>query len=275
MWLTKRRSNGVSNDVIEALLRRLSPSAREVYDEIEKLDERASREGTSLEEVGVQVAALLDGLTLSDRTDLLRILEARIPEDEHQEEEARRGAEQMRRAAALMQRAQDLDRAEGKSVNNAMTLNEAAERLRAAGKLSEEEERFIEQVKDRVVEVPAIQEIRHKEIGVYRGETPEGHFYPHFGEHEELIGRLQAHYEYALLTAAAGVYNKTESLDIAASALGRAGFQPPLGYEAEDEDYYYVGTDALPFWIEECRDRILALADSTPAKTIAHGEMVE
>jgi hypothetical protein len=156
MWLTKRRSNGVSNDMIEVLLRRLSPRAREVYDEIEKLDERASREGTSPEEVGAQAAALLDGLTLSDRTDLLRILDAQIAEDEHQEEEARRRVEQARRAAALIQRAQDLDRAEGKPLNNAMTLNEAVERLRAAHKLSEEEERFIEQVKDRVVEVPAI-----------------------------------------------------------------------------------------------------------------------
>jgi ribose 1,5-bisphosphokinase PhnN len=45
----------VSNDVIEALLRRLSPRAREIYDEIEKLYERASREGTSPEEVALQV----------------------------------------------------------------------------------------------------------------------------------------------------------------------------------------------------------------------------
>jgi ribose 1,5-bisphosphokinase PhnN len=52
----------VSNDVIEALLQRLSPRAREVYDEIEKLYERASREGTSPKEVGLQVGALSDGL---------------------------------------------------------------------------------------------------------------------------------------------------------------------------------------------------------------------
>jgi hypothetical protein len=76
MWLTERRSNGMSNDLIEVLLRRLSPRAREVYDEIEKLHERATREGTSPEEVGAQAATLLDGLTLSDRTDLMKILEA-------------------------------------------------------------------------------------------------------------------------------------------------------------------------------------------------------
>jgi hypothetical protein len=138
------------------------------------------------------------------------------------------------------------------------------------------EERFIERVKDRVVEVPATEEIEHKEIGEYWGETPEGHFYPHFGEHEELIDRLETYYEYALLTAA-GVYNKTGSLDIVASALGHAGFQPPFGYEAEDENDHYVGKEALPFWIgiDENRNRILGLIDSTPAKAIARGETLE
>jgi hypothetical protein len=85
---------------------------------------------------------------------------------------------------------------------------------------------------------------------------------------------LETYYEYALLTAA-GVYNKTGSLDIAASALGHAGFQPPLGYEAEDENDYYFGKEALPFWIEENRNRILGLIDSTPAKAIARGETLE
>jgi hypothetical protein len=275
MWLTERRSNGMSNDLIEVLLRRLSPRAREVYDEIEKLHERATREGTSPEEVGAQAATLLDGLTLSDRTDLLRILDAQMAEDEHQEEEATRRAEETRRAAALMRRAQDLDREEGKPVNNATTLNEAVERLRTAGMLSEEEERFIERVKDRVVEVLETEKIEHKEIGAYGGVTPEGHFYPHFGEHEELIDRLETYYEYALLTAAAAVYNKTGSLDTAASTLGWAGFQTPSGYEVEDENDYYVGKEALPFWIEENRNRILGLIDSTPAKAIAPGEALE
>jgi hypothetical protein len=174
-----------------------------------------------------------------------------------------------------MQRAQDLDRAGGKPVNNAMTLNEAVERLRTAGKLSEEEERFIERIKDRVVEVPAIQKIEHKEIGVYGDKTPEGYFYAHFGAHDELIDRLETYYEYALLTAAAAVYNKTGSLDTAASALGHAGFQPPSGYEVEDENDYYFGKEALPFWIEENRSRILDLIDSTPAKAIARGETLE
>lgn len=105
--------------------------------------------------------------------------------------------------------------------------------------------------------------------------TPEGHFYAHFGEHDELIDRLETYYEYALLTAAAGVYSKTGSLDTVASTLGWAGFQAPLGYEAEDENDYAFGKEALPFWIEENCNRILGLIDSPPAKTIARGETLE
>ena len=129
----------MNNDEIEVLLRRLSPRAREVYDQIETLVERPSREGTSPEEVGKQAAALLDGFTLSDRTDLLGILEVRMAYVEHQGEEARRKVEKARRAAALIQRAQDLDREEGKPVNDAMTVKQAVERLREAGKLSKED----------------------------------------------------------------------------------------------------------------------------------------
>jgi hypothetical protein len=109
----------------------------------------------------------------------MKILDAQMADVEHQGEEARRRAEQTSRAAALMQRAQDLDRAEGKSVNNAMTLIEAVERLRTAGKLSEEEERFIERIKDRVVEVPApTEKIEHKELGEYWGERRRDIFTP-------------------------------------------------------------------------------------------------
>jgi hypothetical protein len=60
----RKEESSVSTDVIEAMLRRLSPRARKVYDEIEKLYERATRESTSPEEVGEQAPALLDGLTL-------------------------------------------------------------------------------------------------------------------------------------------------------------------------------------------------------------------
>jgi hypothetical protein len=135
----RKEESSVSNDKIEDLIRRLSPRAREVYDEIEKIHERASREGTSPEEVGAQVRPLLDGLTPSEHTDLVRILEAHMADVEHQGEQARRKEEQARRAAALIQRAQDLDREEGKPVNDAMTVKQAVESLREAGKLSEED----------------------------------------------------------------------------------------------------------------------------------------
>src|SRR5215208_5016548 len=139
MWLTDRRSTGMSNDMIEALIRRLSPRAREVYDQIETLVERPSRKGTSPEEVAAQARALRDGLTPSEHTDLIKILEARMSYVEHQGEEARRRVEKARRAAALIQCDQDLDRAEGKPVNDAMTVKQAVKRLREAGKLYKED----------------------------------------------------------------------------------------------------------------------------------------
>jgi hypothetical protein len=86
---------------------------------------------------------------------------------------------------------------------------------------------------------------------------------------------LETYYEYALLTAAAAVYNKTGSLDTAASTLGWAGFQAPSSYIVEDENVYNVGEEALRFSIEKNRDRILDFIDSPPAKTIAHGQTLE
>jgi hypothetical protein len=175
----RKEKSSVSNDEIEDLIRQLSPRAREVYDEIEKLNERASREGTSPKEVASQVGALSAGLTLSERTDLVRILEAQMADVEHQGKEARRKGEEIRRATALIQRAADLDRAEGKPVSNDMTVKVAVERLREAGKLSEEEERFIERIMDRVVEVPApTEKIEHKELGEYWGERRRDIFTP-------------------------------------------------------------------------------------------------
>jgi hypothetical protein len=35
------------------------------------------------------------------------------------------------------------------------------------------------------------------------------------------------------------------------------------------------GKEAVPFWVEEYRNRILGLIDSTPAKAIARGETLE
>ncbi len=69
-----KEERSMRNDMIEARLRRLSAKAREVYEEIEKLGERASREDANREESGAQAAALLDTLTPSDRADVLKRL---------------------------------------------------------------------------------------------------------------------------------------------------------------------------------------------------------
>jgi hypothetical protein len=47
----RKEESSVSNDVIEALLRRLSPRAREIYEEVVKLSERAAHEDTNPNEL--------------------------------------------------------------------------------------------------------------------------------------------------------------------------------------------------------------------------------
>src|SRR3712207_4019600 len=108
-----------------------------------------------------------------------------------------------------------------------------------------------------------MEQIAHKQIPVHAGKTPEGRTFTHFGEYGEMLDRLESYHRHALLTAAAAVYNRTGSLELTASALCWAGFQAPYG-ESEE---------ALQDWVEDNRDQILGLASSTPALTIAHGEM--
>jgi hypothetical protein len=113
--------------------------------------------------------------------------------------------------------------------------------------------------------VVLIEQINHKQIPVYAGKTPDGHTFTHFGEYGEMLERLKRYHRHALLTAAAGIYNRTGSLELVASALCWTGFQAP--FDASEE--------ALQEWIEDNRDQILGLTCSTPALTIAHGEMYE
>jgi hypothetical protein len=108
-----------------------------------------------------------------------------------------------------------------------------------------------------------MEHITHKQIPVYVGKSPEGQRFNHFGEYGEMLDRLEGYHHHALLTAAAAVYNRTGSLELAASALCWSGFQAP--FDASEE--------ALQEWIEDNRDQILGLAHSTPALTLAHGEM--
>ena len=108
-----------------------------------------------------------------------------------------------------------------------------------------------------------MEQIDHKQIPVYADKTQEGRTFTHFGEYGEMLDRLKGYHRHALLTAAAAIYNRTGSLELAASALCWAGFRAPSG-ESEE---------ALQEWIEDNRDQILRLAHSTPALAVAHGEM--
>jgi len=108
-----------------------------------------------------------------------------------------------------------------------------------------------------------MEQIFHRQIPVHAGKTPEGQKSTHFGEYSEMLDRLESYHRHALLTAAAAVYNRTDSLELAASALCWTGFRAPSG-ESEE---------ALQECIADNRDLILGLTNSTSALTIAHGEM--
>ena len=103
----------------------------------------------------------------------------------------------------------------------------------------------------------------HKQIPVYAGKTQEGQMFTHFGEYGEMLDRLERYHRHALLTAAAAVYTRTDSLELVASALCWSGFRAP--FDASEE--------VLQEWIEDNREQILGLAYSTPALKVAHGEM--
>jgi len=80
-----------------------------------------------------------------------------------------------------------------------------------------------------------------------------------------MLDRLERYHHHALLTAAAAVYNRTGSLEIVASVLCWTGFQAP----------FCSSEEALHEWNEDNQDRIVGLAYSTPALTLAHGEMYQ
>ena len=78
-----------------------------------------------------------------------------------------------------------------------------------------------------------IEQINHRQIPVYDGKTPDGHRFTHFGEYGEMLERLKGYHRHALLTAAAGIYNRTGSLELVASALCWTSFQAPFGASEE------------------------------------------
>ena len=100
-----------------------------------------------------------------------------------------------------------------------------------------------------------MEKIEHREVPVTT--NPDGA--PTLGAHDGLVDRLEAHHEYALLTAAAAIKRRTGSLEEAASLLEWAGFGPPLC------------AAGLRSWVEENQGRIEGLVGSVAARTIAHG----
>ncbi len=247
-----------TNALIEQLASKLTAEGKEVLSEIQ----RAADAGLPPEEVADKALTL----SLADQGILMKIFEHKVRAHQAEINEAQKVQANASLAMAVIEQAQVLD----PSIGEHTSLKGAIEVLERHG------EKIPEGLDTNMpMKVPVIEKIEHKKVSIFGGKREDGSFWMSCREHDVHIDALEAYYEYALLTAAAATYNMTGSLNKTASLLDLSGFQPPAGYEAEDGKYVYFGGDALPFWVEENRGRIMALVDSVPAKTVAAGDFYE
>src|SRR5215217_4539031 len=125
----------LKDEEIQARIESLSPEARALFWEIQRLGEETGFTVPSEEVLAGDVEQRLAELPIEDRTEFFDLYGAIA---RHYLEEGYRlqaeGDKNMR-MAALIQQAQDLDRNAGRPVNQSMTLGEAIPKLEAAGKL--------------------------------------------------------------------------------------------------------------------------------------------
>jgi Protein of unknown function (DUF3110) len=146
------------DEMRDARIRRLSPEARELLEELERrMAEESQRrqvageQPRTLEELIGDLGPRLDALSTQDRAVLDTLMAVTPLAAERAANQDAADVTTAQRAMSLIERAVRLDRAEGKPVREDMPLGEAVERLRRAGEITAEEERFYEAVKHRQV----------------------------------------------------------------------------------------------------------------------------
>ena len=111
----------------------------------------------------------------------------------------------------------------------------------------------------------------HEKIKLRAHKTLEGAIRVHYGELDGVIAKLEEYRIMSTLVAAATAYTMLgERIELVASALEEAGFDPPLWYEHTGEKYTYTGCDALPFFVEEYANLIRQLAQTEATDTVIH-----
>ena len=203
------------NDAIEARKRKLSPEAQAALEEIAR-GENMAAPGTPGPETKKLIVGRLVRLSERDRAEVRAMLDARGHRSWRKADEAGREAgEEIQQALEFICRAQDLYHAQGKTVvkGGNMTLNEAVERLREAGRLSEEDERFAEQIRDKTVEVPVTEKIKHRRAWI---RVPPDRRFEDLPAEEQWDLRiswwLESHYLRSMRIAAAAVLASSGSL---------------------------------------------------------------
>jgi hypothetical protein len=210
------------DEMRDARIRQLSPEARELLEEIQRRTaDETQRQATGaqprpLEEVVGDLNPRLGVLSSKDRATLATVMDAEAFSSSRAAEQQRTEAAMFERAENLIERALELDPAEGKPEREDMTLEVAVERLRRAGQITAEEERFYEDVKDQESQISASRRV------------PE--FYPDFTDSDTWIrwdGSMEAKAWAGLLETRNTTFARAiVSSAIALSAVGQVTGKP-------------------------------------------------
>lgn len=263
-----------TNELIERLTARLSPAGREVERELQLLTpEGATTPDAELKARAREAAKLADGLPDADRDLIKRIMELRATAYGHQAEENADMARVARLAGSTIERAVELERAEGLEPDENMTLAEALAVLERHG------ERTPEGLDPNlVIKVPTTAKIEHKSARVILNPSAAESVPPDVKAEARLVSWAANFYKQAMLIAAGGVLFKTDSLDLAASVLWWAGFTVPPGYFPEDHegaDYSPGDEEALRLWVEQERENILQAVSSQGLYLAGTGRLMD
>jgi len=110
-----------------------------------------------------------------------------------------------------------------------------------------------------------MEQLAHKQIPLYAGKSPEGQMFTYFGGARRDVGPAREVPPPCFAHRRCGGLQPSRLVGDSGQHLCWTGFQAP----------FCSSEEALQEWNEDNRDRIVGLAYSTPALTLAHGEMYQ
>jgi hypothetical protein len=235
------------DELRERRVARLSPAGRELLAEIEGV--RGGPQRPDPEEFAERIGALPP----NDRAEIGAILSGMGREAGAKAEEYGKNAAQARLAGEVIDRALELERAEGKDPDEVATVGDALAVLKRHGEAPPEGFDPLA-----VLEVPVAEKIEHKSARIITNPATAEKAPPDVKAEDAVARWATSLYEQAMLIAAAGVLLKTGSLDTAASVLWWANFSVQAGYFPDGhpgEDLDLQDEEALQLWVEREHER--------------------